>query len=156
MNRVLALAVALLTLTHSGSASTQEVSSADVNVLSVHAAITPDDQFVCTAEINNQNDDDAYGTQVVVLLPLQVTITGMSVIGGRGRCTRGPVLGGYNGYATCQLGHLPQGPTVRRTIQITTTQSTAGPTYPQTCSAFIFSKVGDIQKNNNYAAATVP
>jgi hypothetical protein len=45
---------------------------------------------------------------------------------------------------------------VRRIIQITTTQSTVAPTYPQTCSAFIFSKVGDIEKNNNYAAATVP
>jgi hypothetical protein len=156
MIRPLALSVALLVLTHSGFASAQAVSSADVNVVSVQAAMTPSDEFVCTAVINNQNDDDSYGTRVIVLLPLQVSITGMAVFEGSGKCTRGPELGGYNGYAVCQLGHLPQGPTVRRIVQITTTRSTAAPTYPHTCSAFIFSNVGDIEKSNNYSAATVP
>jgi hypothetical protein len=154
MNRLLVLSAALFTLAHSSFARAQAVSSADVNIVAIQAAMTPEDQFVCTAEINNQNDDDSYGTQVIVLLPLQVRITSMSVLGGDGRCTRGPVLGGYNGYAICQLGQLPQGPTVRRIVKITTTQSTAAPAYPHTCSAFIFSNVGDIQKNNNYATAS--
>ena len=111
--------------------------------------------FVCTAVINNQNDDDSYDTRVIVLLPLQVAnITRMSVSGGPGSCTKGPLRHGFREFAICNLGHLPQGPTVRRTVQVTTTPSTAAPHYPYTCSAFIFSQVGDIQKNNNYKWST--
>jgi hypothetical protein len=133
-----------------------EVASADVNIVSVFAEITKDNQFVCTAVINNQNDDASQDTKVIVLLPLQVTITRMSVVQGPGTCQTSQPSGLFHGYAICDLGNLPQGPTVRRTVKIETTKSTAAPNYPQTCSAFIYSRVGDIQKNNNYATATVP
>ena len=58
----------IFSLACSGHAVAQAVSSADVNIVSVQAE-TVKDRFVCTAEINNQNDDDSYGTQVIVLLP---------------------------------------------------------------------------------------
>jgi hypothetical protein len=154
MNKHLASLIALF-ITWSGSAMAQEVASADVNIVSVQAEMTKGDQFVCTAVINNQNDDDSRGTKVVVLLPLQVTITEMSVLRGPSTCRKSQPSGGFKGYAICDLGSLPQGPTVRRTIKITTTKSTAGPNYPQACGAFIFSRIGDIEKNNNYMAATV-
>src|SRR6266852_4263413 len=100
------------------TAPSTSVSSADVNIVSVQASSTPSGDFVCTAVINNQNDDDAYGTTVIVLLPLQVKIQGMAVTGGSGSCQKSPVLpqSVFNGYATCDLGHLPQGPNVRRTV----------------------------------------
>ena len=135
------------------TAPSTSVSSADVNIVSVRASSTPSGDFVCTAVINNQNDDDAYDATVIVLLPLQVQIRTMAVTGGTGSCQKSALLGGFNGYATCNLGQLPQGPSVRRTVEITTSKSTAAPIYPQTCSAFIYSLVGDIQKNNNYATA---
>ncbi|WP_372785716.1 hypothetical protein [Phenylobacterium sp.] len=146
-----------LILAHAGPARAQAVSSADVNIVSVTGAKTPK-AFTCTAVINNQNDDDSRQTRVIVLLPLQVQkILAMKVAGGPGHCVAGPALGGFTASATCDLGQLPQGPTVRRTVTIATTNSTAAPNYPQTCSAFIMSAVGDIDKRNNYlAAAPVP
>mgnify|MGYP001549223161 FL=1 len=114
--------------------------------------------FTCTAVINNQNDDDSRQTKVIVLLPLQVRkVLSMKVAGGPGHCAAGPSLGGFTAFATCDLGQLPQGPTVRRAVTVATTNSTAAPAYPQTCGAFIYSAVGDIDKRNNYlAAAPVP
>ena len=135
-------------------AAAQAVSSADVNIVSVAGAKTPK-AFTCTAVINNQNDDDSYQTTVIVLLPLQTRdILRMSVAGGPGHCQKGALHGGFRHYATCSLGQLPQGPTVRRTVTITSTNSTAAASYPQTCSAFVYSAVGDIDKKNNYMAAT--
>lgn len=155
MFKRLALIVGL-GLSCSGIASSQAVSSADVNIVSIQAQTTNSKNFVCTAVINNQNDDDAREATVIVLMPLQVKIRKMSVRGGPGKCVKSQSLGGFNGYATCNLGHSPQGPNVSRTVEITSTQSTAGPNYPQTCGAFIYSLVGDIQKKNNYAEATAP
>jgi hypothetical protein len=48
-------------VTCSGSAMA-EVASADVNILYVKAEMTMGDQFVCTAVINNQNDDASQDT----------------------------------------------------------------------------------------------
>ena len=44
--------------------------------------------LVCTAEINNRNDDDAHGAQLIILLPLEVKITDMAVLSGSGSCRR--------------------------------------------------------------------
>jgi hypothetical protein len=145
----------LFGLAYSGYGVAQEVSSADVNIVSVKAE-TVKDNFVCTAEINNQNDDDSYGTQVIILLPLEVKIKNMAVLQGSGSCRKSTALGGNHGYAICNLGQLPQGPTVRRTVKITSTKSAVAANYPQTCAAFIYGRVGDIQKDNNYATATAP
>lgn len=130
----------------------QAVSSADVNIVSVTGALDAR-YFTCTAVINNQNDDDSRLTRVIVLMPLQVRRVQGRVFGGPGSCTPAPIIGTYQAYATCNLGSLPQGPTVRRTVIVRSLRSTAGPNYPHTCSAFIYSAVGDIQKANNYMAA---
>jgi hypothetical protein len=45
---------------------------------------------------------------------------------------------------------------VQRTVTVTAAASTADPVYKHTCSAFIYSPVGDIDKTNNYGAATAP
>jgi hypothetical protein len=143
-------ALALIAVLAFSRVAPAQVHSADVNIVSVQGAVTPNG-FTCIAEINNQNDDDSFDTNVVMLMPLQVHIQSMSVSGGPGTCRRGTLPNSSeNGYAFCQLGHLPQGPTVRRTIKVTTTPSTAGPNYPPTCSAIVFSAVGDIDKKNNY------
>jgi hypothetical protein len=133
------------------SALGQAVYSADVNIVSVTGALSPQN-FTCTVVINNQNDDDSRLTRVIVLMPLQVQKVRGQVSGGPGRCTGAPLVGGYQAFATCDLGTLPQGPSVLRTITVTSTPSTAAPNYPPSCSAFIYSAVGDIQKKNNYMA----
>lgn len=145
----------IFSLAYSGYAAAQAVNSADVNIVSVQAEAA-NDRFVCTAEINNQNDDDAYGTQVIVLLPLEVKIKKMDVLLGTGSCRKSSAVGGNHGYAICSLGQLPQGPTVRRTVKITTTKSAVAANYPQTCAAFVYSRVGDIKKDNNYVTAIAP
>jgi hypothetical protein len=135
----------------SPAAHAQAVSSADVNIVSVTAASPSPKIFACTTVINNQNDDDAYRARVIVLLPLQTPkVLSATVTGGTGHCVPGPALGGFTEVVTCDLGQLPQGPTVQRTIKVVSTPSTAAPTYKRTCSAFIYSLVGDIDKTNNY------
>jgi hypothetical protein len=133
------------------------VSSADVNIVSVTGAVSPKD-FTCTVVINNQNDDDAQDAKVIVLMPLQVKKVRGHVSGGTGTetCSSFPAVG-YEEYALCDLRTLPQGALgtpnqVLRTITVTSEPSTAGPNYAPTCSAFIYSAVGDIDKTNNYKA----
>lgn len=150
------VSLTLLGLACSGYTAAQaQVQSADVNIVSVRAEVEGD-QFVCTAEINNRNDDDAYDTQVIVLLPLEVKILDMTVLQGPGSCKRSGPRNENHGYAMCHLGQLPQGQDVRRTVTITTTKSAVASNYPQTCAAFIYSRVGDIEKINNYATASAP
>ena len=125
------------------------ISSADVHIESVTGSITRN-SFTCKISVNNQNDDNSYDTKVIVLLPLQVQrILRMTVDGRTGQCIRGPAYGGYREYATCQLGSLSthQPP---RIVEITTSPSTALPGYEETCSAFVYSQMGDIDKTNNY------
>jgi hypothetical protein len=134
-------------------AHAQAVSSADVNIVSVTLSSTPKAN-TCTTVINNQNDDDAYRARVIVLLPLQTPkVLSATVGGGTGQCALGPALGGFTEVVTCELGQLPQGPNVHRTIKVVSAPSTAASTYKPTCSAFIYSLVGDIDKTNNYKAA---
>jgi hypothetical protein len=128
-----------------------EVASADVNIVSVTGALSAQ-KFSCTVVINNQNDDSSRLTRVIVLMPLQVRKVRGQVSGGPGNCSAAPVVGTFQAYAICELGTLPQGPSVRRTITVTSTPSTAGANYPPSCSAFIYSAVGDIKKTNNYMA----
>ena len=137
--------------------SMAQVASADVNIVSVDATRAKGG-FVCTVAVNNHHDDDSRETRVVVLLPLETpSISSMTVTGGRGKCTQGPAQGGFVAWAVCDLGQLPQGPSVLRTITINTAPSAAAPAYPHTCSAFVFSAVGDINKANNYMfSAPVP
>jgi len=129
-----------------------QVSSADVSIVSVSATSLPK-QFVCTVEVNNRNDDDARAARLIVLLPLQVPRVMTTVVTpGPTKCVNGPALGGFVEYVTCELGQLPVNPTnsALRTIKVTTAPSTAGANYPPTCSAFVYSQVGDIDKSNNY------
>ena len=134
------------------SALGQPISSADVNIVSVTGTATPQ-SFTCTAVINNQNDDASAGTQVIVLMPLQVRIFRARVSGGPGHCRVLPGSGVYRENAICDLGSLPQGPTVTRTVTVTSTPSTAGAGYPPSCGAFVYSAIGDINKTNNYKAS---
>ena len=132
------------------------VSSADVNIVSVTGALSPAN-FTCTAVINNQNDDDSRDTRVIVLMPLQVRVQRARVTGGPRPTScplpRPPPGSPYIEYVICDLGQLPQGPAVRRTVTVTSSRSTAPARYPHTCSAFIYSAVGDINKTNNYMVA---
>ena len=132
----------------------QGVSTADVNIVSVTGAVSAAN-FTCTVVINNQNDDDARRVRVIVLMPLQVNRVRARAAPGPGTpgiCAPGPLLGGFIEFATCDFAQLPQGPAVLRTITVTSSLSTAAPRYPYTCSAFIYSAVGDINKTNNYKA----
>jgi len=159
MNSLLRVVVLLGMALLSGTALAQAVSSADVNIVSIEAQSTKKG-FLCTVLINNQNDDDAYDTRVLVLLPLQTPkVRSATVTGGSGKCKPHAPFGTPTGFVEvvqCDLGHLPQGPTVRRTVTVTADPSTADPVYKRTCSALIYSPVGDIDKTNNYAAATAP
>jgi hypothetical protein len=99
--------------TTAAAAPAGEVSSADVNIVAVEGS-NVDKHFVCKVQINNQNDDDAYDAKVIVLLPLQVNVTNMSVTGGTGTCRKATPGGSYNEFAICDLGQLPRAPSASR------------------------------------------
>jgi hypothetical protein len=144
--------VSIVSLAAQEAAFGQPVSSADVNIVSVTGALN-ERSFTCTVVINNQNDDDSQMTRVIVLMPLQVNGVQGHVMGGPGSCKPAPTVGTYQEYAICDLQSLPQGPTVRRTVVVRSSRSTAGKNYSHTCSAFVYSAVGDIEKANNYMVA---
>ena len=122
------------------------ISSADVHIVSVDGSIKPN-SFGCTVRVNNHNDDNSQGTTLIVLLPLQVKGTHIKK-NFPGKCT--PASNGpYIGYVTCELGTLGTSQQ-DQIVEIITSPSTALPGYPETCSAFIYSSVGDIDKTNNY------
>jgi hypothetical protein len=136
-------ALAATTGTQTGGA----ISSADVYIDSVTGTVEPN-SFTCTVKANNHNDDDSRGTTLVVLLPLQVEGILKIKKNFSGKCTP-TVNGSYVGYVTCDLDTLGTSQP-DRVLEIITSPSTALPGYSETCSAFIYSAVGDIDKMNNY------
>jgi hypothetical protein len=123
------------------------ISSADVYIHSVTGSVTPN-SFTCAVTANNHNDDDSRRTTLVVLMPLQVEKILNIKKNFAGKCTP-TVNGPYVGYVTCDLGTLGTSQPDQM-VDITTSPSTALPGYPETCSAFVYSAVGDIDKMNNY------
>jgi hypothetical protein len=124
------------------------VASADVYIDTVVGTATKD-SFTCAVNVNNHNDDDSQGTTLIILLPLQVDKIPIHIKKNfPGKCT--PTANGpYVGYVTCGLGSLGTSQP-DQIVEITTSPSTALPGYSETCSAFIYSAVGDIEKRNNY------
>jgi|HubBroStandDraft_5_1064220.scaffolds.fasta_scaffold132489_2 hypothetical protein len=123
------------------------ISSADVYIHSVTGSVAPN-SFTCAVTANNHNDDDSRRTTLIVLMPLQVEKILNIKKNFAGKCTP-TVNGPYVGYVTCDLGTLGTSQPDQM-VDITTSASTALPGYSETCSAFIYSAVGDIDKMNNY------
>lgn len=95
--------------------------------------------------VHNENDDDAYGTTLVVTLPVEVSVVSVSNGGvTHSASTTSP----YVAYITFDLGHMTVGQNI--TVQFTFTKSA----YVNKVGAFAYSGSPDPNPANNYKDAT--
>jgi Domain of unknown function DUF11 len=98
----------------------------------------------CSITVHNENDDDAQHTQLVVVLPVEV-----SIVANRGGFTLHPATGGFVAYLTLDLGPMRVGQNV--SVDFTFTPSK----YGNKVGAFAFSESPDPNPANNYRDATL-
>lgn len=138
------------------SLEARELISADVKIKSITAT---NDQatttLTCTVAVHNDNDDDAQLVKLLVTLPLEVQFRSASATPARHwtLCDASAGGKGGTGNVNCELGGMGVGETV--TVTIVTT-SPANDILHKSCGAFVWSKVPDPDRSNNYKISTEP
>jgi len=105
-----------------------------------------DDNLKCTITIHNENDDDAWGTMMVVVLPVEVSVVSMP-----SNATLDPSVTTaqpFAGYITFNLGHMAVQQNI--TVEFTFTKSK----YGNKVGAYAYSLSPDPNPANNYKDAT--
>jgi hypothetical protein len=127
----------------------REVVSADVKIRQVQAAINiPENKYMCTVTVHNDNDDNAQLVKLLVILPLEVQYTSASVTPARHwtPCDASALEGrGGNGYVHCELGEMNNGEAFTVTIE-TTAPSKDIPR--KSCGVFVWSQIPDPDRSN--------
>ncbi|MDP4264181.1 MAG: hypothetical protein Q8941_16755 [Bacteroidota bacterium] len=99
----------------------------------------------CSITVHNENDDDAYGTTLVVVLPVEVSVISMSPGGTTHTASTGNQ---YIAYITFDLGHMTVGQ--NSTVEVIFTKSK----YTNKVGAFAYSGSPDPNPTNNYKDTT--
>jgi len=99
----------------------------------------------CSITVHNENDDDAYGTTLIVTLPVEVSVVSMSA---GGTTHTASTSTNYIAYITFDLGHMTVGQ--NSTVEFTFTKSQ----YVNKVGAFAYSASPDPNPTNNYKDAT--
>ncbi|MDP4244877.1 MAG: hypothetical protein Q8932_03440 [Bacteroidota bacterium] len=107
---------------------------------------TASSNVVCTITVHNENDDDAYGTTLVVCLPVEVSVLSMSSGGTTHTASTGTQ---YIAYLSFDLGHMTVGQ--NSTVSFTYTKSK----YTNKVGAFAYSGSPDPNPTNNYKEASI-
>jgi len=104
-----------------------------------------DENLKCTITIHNENDDDAWGTMMVVVLPVEVTVVNMPANAklDPSVTTAQPVAG----HIIFTIGHMAVGQNV--TVEFTFTKSK----YGNKVGAYAYSDSPDPNPANNYKDA---
>jgi Domain of unknown function DUF11 len=126
-----------------GNALAQGIPAADVKIQTIQATVE-NDQFVCTVQVHNDNDDDARAVKVVILFPLEVEF-----VSSTRRCAVGPPYPAQ-GWTQCRLGTMTVGEVKSVTVR------TTAPTRNRTCSAFVWNNLPDPNPVNNFGQSTAP
>lgn len=98
----------------------------------------------CSVTVHNENDDDAYGTTLVVVLPVEVSVVSTSPGGTTHTASTGTQ---FIAYVTFDLGHMSVGQ--NNTVEVTFTKSK----YTNKVGAFAYSGSPDPNPANNYKDA---
>lgn len=133
----------VLTTALAGNALAQGIPAADVKIQSIQATVDGD-QFVCTVQVHNDNDDDAQAVKLVILFPLEVEF-----VSSTRRCAVGPPYPAQ-GWAQCRMGSMAVGQVKSVTVR------TTAPPRNRTCSAFVWNNVPDPNPVNNFGQSTAP
>ena len=105
-----------------------------------------DDNLKCSIIIHNENDDDAWGTMMVVVLPVEVTVVNMP-----SNAKLDPSVTAtqsFAGHIIFNIGHMAVGQDV--TVEFTFTKSK----YGNKVGAYAYSDSPDPNPVNNYKDAT--
>jgi len=105
-----------------------------------------DDNLKCSITIHNENDDDAWGTMMVVVLPVEVTVVNMP-----SNAKLDPSVTAtqtFAGHIIFTIGHMTVGQNV--TVEFTFTKSK----YGNKVGAYAYSDSPDPNPANNYKDAT--
>ncbi len=134
----------------------REFISADVKVTNIiaaidHAAAT----LTCTMTVHNDNDDDAQLVKLLVLLPLEVKFRSASAVPARHwtLCEAPVAAQGGVGHVTCDLGGMGVGEIATVTLVTTVPSSDIA---HKSCGAFVWSKLPDPDRSNNYKTSQEP
>jgi len=104
-----------------------------------------DDNLKCSITIHNENDDDAWGTMMVVVLPVEVTVVNMPA-----NAKLDPSVTAtqsFAGHIIFTIGHMAVGQNV--TVEFTFTKSK----YGNKVGAYAYSDSPDPNPANNYKDA---
>jgi len=105
-----------------------------------------DDNLKCSITIHNENDDDAWGTMMVVVLPVEVTVVNMP-----SNAKLDPSVTAtqsFAGHIIFNIGHMAVGQNV--TVEFTFTKSK----YGNKVGAYAYSDSPDPNPANNYKEAS--
>ena len=154
--------IALLFL--SASIFGQERNQADVSVSSVTlvnvwtknrpsisntnagSKITESQNLKCSITVHNENDDDAYETVLVAILPVEVSVISLPA---NAVAHKNVSSSPYAGYITFNLGHMTVGQNI--TVEFSFTQSK----YGNKVGAYAYSGTPDPNPANNYKDASL-
>lgn len=109
------------------------------------AKTVPRQDLRCSITVHNENDDDAYETTLIAVLPVEVSVVSLppnAVV--HKSTTSSP----FAGYITFNLGHMTVGQNI--TVEFTFTKSK----YGNKVGAYAFSGTPDPNPGNNYKEAT--
>ena len=126
-----------------GAAQAQGIPAADVKIQSIQASVEGD-EFVCTVQVHNDNDDDARRVKLTVLFPLEVEFVSATRY-----CALGPAYPAQ-GWARCGLGTMAVGQVKSVTLR------TTAPTRNRMCAAFVSNDLPDPNPSNNFGQSTAP
>lgn len=156
-NLIATVLTLLIALSVTGpSVDAREVISADVKVTNIITAIDHTAAaLTCTVTVHNDNDDDAQLVKLLVMLPLEVKFRSASAIPARHwtLCEAPVGAQGGVGHVTCDLGGMGVGEIA--TVTIVTT-APASDIAHKSCGAFVWSKLPDPDRSNNYRMGLEP
>ena len=118
----------------------------DINQPQQKVVQAADDNLKCTVTIHNENDDDASGTMMVVVLPVEVSVVSLP-----SNATLDPAVTAtqpFAGHIIFNLGHMTVQQNV--TVEFTFTKSK----YGNKVGAYAYSDSPDPNPTNNYKDAT--
>jgi hypothetical protein len=105
-----------------------------------------DDNFKCTITVHNENDDDARGTKMMIVLPVEVSVVSLPA-----NATLDPSVTAtqpFAGYILVDIGQMAVQQNI--TVEFTITKSK----YGNKIGAFAYSDSPDPNPANNYKDAT--
>jgi hypothetical protein len=140
--------VSVTSVTITPSPALKKVSKPTANINRPQQTVVQpvDDNLKCSITVHNENDDDARGTMIIVVLPVEVSVVGMPSNASLDKSVTATQP--FAGYITFNLGQMAVQQNI--TVEFTITKSK----YGNKIGAYAYSLSPDPNPANNYKEAT--